>query len=89
MEKINVCYFQSGGPTSVINTSLYGALMAAKRHADSISEFYGSIDGVEGLIEDRLLPFSTVSKETVDLLPQTPGVFLGSSRRKLHEDQET
>lgn len=89
MEKINVCYFQSGGPTSVINTSLYGALMAAKRHADSIGEFYGSIDGVEGLIEDRLLPFSTVSKETVDLLPQTPGVFLGSSRRKLHEDQET
>lgn len=89
MEKINVCYFQSGGPTAVINTSLFGALSGAKKHFDRIGEFYGSLDGVEGLINDRLLPFSSLPPEEINLLPQTPGVFLGSSRKKLNDDPKT
>ena len=30
----NMVYIQSGGPTSVINTSLYGAIKEAKKHPD-------------------------------------------------------
>ncbi len=88
MKKTNVCYFQSGGPTAVINSSLYGVLLGAKEKESSIGEVYGSLDGIEGIIEDRLIPLSSLSEETVSLLPQTPGVFLGSSRFKLHEDQQ-
>ena len=32
----NMVYIQSGGPTSVINTSLYGAIKEAKKHPDLI-----------------------------------------------------
>ena len=30
----NMVYIQSGGPTSVINTSLYGAIKEAKKHPE-------------------------------------------------------
>ena len=48
----NMVYIQSGGPTSVINTSLYGAIKEAKKHPDLIGHIYGSQHGVEGLIDD-------------------------------------
>ena len=37
----NMVYIQSGGPTSVINTSLYGAIKEAKKHPDQIGHIYG------------------------------------------------
>ena len=51
----NMVYIQSGGPTSVINTSLYGAIKEAKKHPDQIGHIYGSQHGVEGLIDDDLI----------------------------------
>lgn len=86
MKKINAVYFQSGGPTAVINSSLYGVLMGAKEKESSIGEIYGSFNGIEGLINDDLIPLSSLDQETVSLLPQTPGVVLGSSRFKLDEN---
>ena len=50
----NMVYIQSGGPTSVINSSLYGAFKEAVRHPDQIDHIYGSINGIEGLIDDKL-----------------------------------
>ena len=47
-------YLQSGGPTAVINSSLYGAIVEAKKH-EEISGIYGSMNGVEGLIGDDLI----------------------------------
>ncbi len=88
MKKTNAVYFQSGGPTAVINSSLYGVLKGAKEKEDSIGEVYGSFNGIEGLIDDDLIPLSSLDEETVSLLPQTPGVVLGSSRFKLDENNE-
>ena len=51
----NMVYIQSGGPTSVINTSLYGAIREAQRHPDEIDHIYGSQHGIEGLIDDDLI----------------------------------
>ena len=48
----NMVYIQSGGPTSVINTSLYGAIKEARKHPDQIDNIYGSLNGIEGLIDD-------------------------------------
>ena len=50
----NMVYIQSGGPTSVINTSLYGAIKEAKKHPDQIGHIYGSQHGVESHKYDRL-----------------------------------
>lgn len=90
MKKANVLYFQSGGPTAVINSSLYGVLRAAKENGSCIGEVYGAFNGIEGVINDDLIPFSSVGEDVISLLPQTPGVVLGSTRFKLNEkDEET
>ena len=79
-------YIQSGGPTSVINTSLYGAIKEAKRHPDLIGHIYGSQHGVEGLIDDDLIDLGLEDDEQIELLLQTPGSILGTTRRKLPKD---
>ena len=82
----NMVYIQSGGPTSVINTSLYGAIKEAKRHPDLIGHIYGSQHGVEGLIDDDLIDLGLEDDEQIELLLQTPGSILGTTRRKLPKD---
>lgn len=79
-------YIQSGGPTAVINTSLYGAITEAKKHSDQIDKIYGSLYGVEGLIVDDLIDLGQEDDETIELLKQTPGAALGSTRYKLPKD---
>ena len=82
----NMVYIQSGGPTSVINTSLYGAIKEARRHPDQIGNIYGSVHGVEGLIYDELIDINQEDDEQIELLLQTPGSILGTTRRKLPKD---
>jgi 6-phosphofructokinase 1 len=79
-------YFQSGGPTSVINSSLYGVINEAKKHLDVISSICGSHYGVEGLLDNDLIDLSLLSNEEIEKLKQTPGAILGSSRHKVSED---
>ena len=59
----NMVYIQSGGPTSVINTSLYGAIKEAKRHGDEIDHIYGSLNGIEGMIDDKLIDIGQEDEE--------------------------
>lgn len=82
----NMVYIQSGGPTSVINTSLYGAIKEAQRHPDLIDNIYGSQHGIEGLIDDDLIDLGKEDPEQIELLLQTPGSILGTTRRKLPKD---
>ena len=81
----NLLYFQSGGPTSVINTSLYGVIKEAKKHPE-IGGIYGSLYGVEGVMNDNLIDLRKESEETIELLQQTPGAILGTTRYKLRSD---
>lgn len=78
-------YIQSGGPTSVINTSLYGAIKEAQKH-QQISHIYGSLNGIEGLLTDNLIDFGKEDPKQIELLKQTPGSILGTSRHKLPKD---
>ena len=82
----NMVYIQSGGPTSVINSSLYGAIREAQKHHDVIGHIYGSIHGVEGLIYDDLIDIEQEDDEQIELLLQTAGSILGTTRRKLPKD---
>lgn len=82
----NMVYIQSGGPTSVINTSFYGAIKEAKRHPEEITHIYGSVHGIEGLIDDDLVDVGLEDEEQIELLLQTPGSILGTTRRKLPKD---
>ena len=51
-KKRNIIVGQSGGPTSVINSSLAGVYKnAVERGFDKV---YGMLHGIQGLLEDRL-----------------------------------
>lgn len=79
-------YIQSGGPTAVINTSLYGMIKEAKKHKAEIEGIYGSLHGIEGLIDDQIIDLEKEKDETIELLQQTPGAALGTTRYKLPKD---
>ncbi|MFA5235338.1 MAG: diphosphate--fructose-6-phosphate 1-phosphotransferase [Bacilli bacterium] len=81
----SLLYFQSGGPTPVINTSLYGVIQEAKRHSE-IDGIYGSLFGIEGVINDNLIDLRQEDDEQIELLKQTPGAILGTTRYKLSDD---
>jgi 6-phosphofructokinase 1 len=86
---MNIAVAQSGGPTCVINSSLAG-VFAAGTESDKIDIVYGSLNGIEGIIEDRLINLEEyiTSQEDIELLVRTPSAALGSCRRKLPEYSE-
>ncbi|MDL2295760.1 6-phosphofructokinase [Lachnospiraceae bacterium OttesenSCG-928-E19] len=87
--KKNVIIGQSGGPTAVINASLYGVASEALKRNDSFDHVYGMINGIEGFIAGKVMDMKPleVSGE-LELVKTTPGAFLGSCRYKLPENLE-
>ncbi len=83
--KGNVIVGQSGGPTSVINSSLAGVIDAALK-SDKIDNIYGMSYGIAGLMEEKLINLGNQSKEILKGLQSTPSSALGSSRHKLKEE---
>ncbi len=79
--KKNVLYFQSGGPTAVINSSFMGLYHEVRKHQSL--NLLVSPYGISGLINNELHP---VSKGEVPLLSFRPGAYWGSLRQKLPED---
>ena len=85
MSKGNVLIGQSGGPTSVINSSLSGVVDAAMK-ADSIGRIFGMRFGIEGVLNDYLIDLGSEAPEVLQGLRSTPGSALGSSRLKLKDE---
>ncbi|MCG8500509.1 MAG: diphosphate--fructose-6-phosphate 1-phosphotransferase [Firmicutes bacterium] len=80
--KANVLIAHGGGPSPVINASLYGAIQEAKKHED-IGSIYGAIGGVDGILNESLIDFKEQPQEKIALLPQTPATAIGTSRTHL------
>ena len=81
----NVLVGQSGGPTSVINASLYGVLIESRNNKDKIGKVYGMVNGIEGFLKGDVIDLEE-ELENEDALKTTPAAFLGSCRYKLPED---
>ena len=87
-KKRNIIVGQSGGPTSVINSSLAGVYKnAIERGFDKV---YGMLHGIQGLLDEQYIDLSTQihSELDIELLKRTPSAFLGSCRFKLPEIHE-
>ena len=85
----NAIVGQSGGPTAVINSSLYGVVSEGMRHPEAIEHVYGMINGIEGFLNGTVLDFAeALPGEKLDGLKVTPGAYLGSCRYKLPESLE-
>jgi len=83
--KGNAIIGQSGGPTSVINSSLAGVIDAAIK-SDSIDNVYGMNYGIEGFMNEWLYDLTAQPKEILEGLRETPSSALGSSRLKLQDE---
>lgn len=72
---------QSGGPTAVINQSLVGAVLAARRQPN-ITGILGARHGIAGIMNEEFIDLSTQSVEQLELVAATPAAALGSVRLK-------
>src|SRR3989338_3305329 len=72
---------QSGGPTVVINQSLVGAVLAARRQS-SITGILGTRHGIAGIMKEDFIDLTTQSIEQLELVASTPAAALGSVRLK-------
>ena len=83
----NILVGQSGGPTAVINSSLYGVIEEGLRNKEKIGTVYGMVHGIEGFLAGNFINLSEVAdNEPIDRLKITPASFLGSCRYMLPED---
>ena len=82
--KGNCILAQSGGPTAVINSSIAGAVLEAKKYPE-IKGIYGAINGILGVLKEDIIDLNKESLQTIKLLKKTPSSALGSSRYKLKE----
>ena len=89
MSKKNLIVGQSGGPTAVINSSLYGVVSEGLRHPEQIQHIYGMVNGIEGFLAGTVLDFATaLPGSSLEKLKTNPGAYLGSCRYKLPESLE-
>lgn len=72
---------QGGGPTAVINQTLCGAIVAARRHDPSL-RILGARHGVRGLTRGDLVDLTALSESDLERLARTPNSGLGSTRDK-------
>ena len=84
----NVVIAQSGGPTTVINNSIRGAidgLLASKK----INRIYGAKMGILGILKEELVDISAQEVEQIRLLAETPSAgTLGSCRYKIKNEKD-
>ena len=85
MLKGNALVGQSGGPTSVINSTLAGVIEGARR-SKSIGRLFGMRFGIEGVLGSHLLDLNGYDRAATRKLQLTPSSALGSSRLKLKEE---
>jgi 6-phosphofructokinase len=78
----NLLVAQSGGPTSVINSSLAGVIQEAGHH-ESIEEIYGGANGILGILNEDLIDINDEKAKTIADLRHTPAAALGTCRYKL------
>ena len=79
MSKILVA--QGGGPTAVINQSLVGVALEARRYPD-MSAVYGALHGVRGIVDDDLVDLGQETVGNLEAVAATPAAALGSTRDK-------
>ncbi|HIS01880.1 MAG TPA: 6-phosphofructokinase [Candidatus Excrementavichristensenella intestinipullorum] len=78
---------QSGGPTSVINASAYGAIKTALGE-DCITRVLGACNGIKGVLDDNLIDMGKEDPQELAYMQYTPSSALGSCRYKLKDPDE-
>lgn len=72
---------QGGGPTAVINQSLVGAVLEARRFPE-VTRVWGARHGVRGIVHQAFVDLSEATTHNLERVAQTPSSALGSTRDK-------
>ena len=72
---------QGGGPTAVINQSLVGVVLEARRHR-GVQHVYGARHGVRGIVDEDFVDLTRETSHNLELVAGTPSSALGSTRDK-------
>jgi ATP-dependent phosphofructokinase / diphosphate-dependent phosphofructokinase len=83
----NCIIAQSGGPTAVINASAAGILSANKKNK-YFDNVYAGLNGIEGILDERIVNISPLTSEEIHLFKYTPSSGLGSCRYKMKDFDE-
>ena len=72
---------QGGGPTAVINQSLAGVVLEARRFPQ-VTRVYGALHGVRGIVDEQFIDLTQETAANLELVAATPSSALGSTRDK-------
>ncbi|WP_426175094.1 6-phosphofructokinase [Massilia sp. TWR1-2-2] len=72
---------QGGGPTAVINQSLVGVALEARRFPH-VTRVYGALHGVRGIVDEQFVDLTQETVANLELVGATPSSALGSTRDK-------
>ena len=72
---------QGGGPTAVINQSLAGVVLEARKFRN-VELVYGAYHGVSGIIQEEFLDLTQETSHNIEMVACTPSSALGSTRDK-------
>ena len=84
----NCIIAQSGGPTSVINSSVVG-LLEANKTLGSFNKVFAGLNGIEGILNGNIIELSSISQEEINNFKYTPSSGLGSCRYKMKKLEES
>ncbi|WP_066504143.1 6-phosphofructokinase [Abyssisolibacter fermentans] len=80
----NCLVAQSGGPTAVINSSIVGVIKGNMK-AQYYDNVYGGINGIEGILNNKIINLSKLEESDIENLKYTPSAGLGSCRFKMKD----
>ena len=81
MSASKILVAQGGGPTAVINQSLVGVVLEARRMG-SVERIYGARNGVRGIVNEDFVDLTQETSHNLEMVAATPGSALGSTRDK-------
>lgn len=83
--KGKVLVAQGGGPTAVINQSIVGVTLEARKFSQ-VDAVYGAINGVRGILNEDFIDLTRETTNNLEQVAETPSSALLSTRDKPDED---
>ena len=81
MPQGKVLVAQGGGPTAVINQSMAGVVLEARKFRN-VELVYGAYHGVSGILKEEVLDLTQETSHNIEMVASTPSSALGSTRDK-------
>lgn len=81
MKSGKILVAQGGGPTAVINQSLVGVALEARRFSE-VRRVYGARHGVRGIVDEDFVDLTQETSHNLEQVANTPASALGSTRDK-------